>query len=168
MMQGVVNLRREATLTVVVGNSNQQLQAIETVIDTGFTGFLSLPSAIIATLNLPWSVSDIVTLRDGSETLFDLYTAIVIWDGQYRDIYIAESETEPLLGMAMLYGYRLQVDAVEGGIVKIEAMDRGDIRITGGCMLAHRTLTSQLQLQHNDDDPSQIAIDSIVAFGLRP
>lgn len=122
MMQGVVTLRREATLTVVVGNSNQQLQAIETVIDTGFTGFLSLPSTIIATLNLPWSASDIVTLGDGSETLFDLYTAIVIWDGQYRDIYIAESETEPLLGMAMLYGYRLQVDAVEGGIVKIEAL----------------------------------------------
>ncbi len=122
MMQGVVNLQREATLTVIVGNSNQQLQAIETVIDTGFTGFLSLPSAIIATLNLPWSASDIVTLGDGSETLFDLYTGVVIWDGQYHDIYIAESETEPLLGMAMLYGYRLQVDAVEGGIVKIEAL----------------------------------------------
>jgi len=122
MMQGIVNLRREATLTVVVGNSNRQLQAIETVIDTGFTGFLSLPSAIIATLNLPWTASDIVTLGDGSETLFDLYTGVVIWDGQYHDIYIAESETDPLLGMAMLYGYRLQVDAVEGGIVKIEAL----------------------------------------------
>jgi len=122
MMHGIVNLRREATLTVVVGNSNRQLQAIETVIDTGFTGFLSLPSAIIATLNLPWTASDIVTLGDGSETLFDLYTGVVIWDGQYHDVYIAESETEPLLGMAMLYGYRLQVDAVEGGIVKIEAL----------------------------------------------
>jgi clan AA aspartic protease len=122
MMQGVVNLRREATLTVVVGNPNQQLQAIETVIDTGFTGFLSLPSAMIATLNLPWSASDIATLGDGSETLFDLYTAVVIWDGQYRDIYIAESETEPLLGMAMFYGYRLQVDTVEGGLVTIEML----------------------------------------------
>jgi clan AA aspartic protease len=122
MMQGVVSLRREAILTVVVGSSNRQLQAVETVIDTGFSGFLSLPSAIIAALNLPWSASDIVTLGDGSETLFDLYTAVVIWDGQYRDIYIAESETEPLLGMAMLYGYRLQVDAVEGGIVKIDAL----------------------------------------------
>lgn len=37
-------------------------------------------------------------------------------------IYIAESETEPLLGMALLYGYRLQVDTIEGGIVKIEAL----------------------------------------------
>jgi clan AA aspartic protease len=122
MIYGVVNLRREATLPLVIRNSNGQAQAIDTVIDTGFSGFLSLPSAIITTLDLPWSASDIATLGDGSETLFDLYTATVIWDGQYREIYIAESETEPLLGMALLYGYRLQVDTIEGGIVKIEAL----------------------------------------------
>jgi clan AA aspartic protease len=122
MIYGVVNLRREATLPLVVSNSNGQRQIIDTVIDTGFSGFLSLPSAIVTTLDLPWSASDIVTLGDGSETLFDLYTATVIWDGQYREIYIAESETEPLLGMALLYGYRLQVDTIEGGSVKIEAL----------------------------------------------
>jgi len=122
MMQGVVNLRREATLTVVVGNSNRQLQAIEAVIDTGFNGFLSLPPTIITNLDLPWSGSDSVTLGDGSETSFDLYTAVLIWDGKYCEIDIAESETEPLLGMALLYGYRLQVDNIEGGMVKIEAL----------------------------------------------
>lgn len=122
MIYGVVNVRCEATLPLVVGNSTGQRQLIETVIDTGFSGFLSLPSAIITTLDLPWSASDIATLSDGSATLFDLYTAIVIWDGQYREIYIAESETEPLLGMALLYGYRLQVNTIEGGSVKIEAL----------------------------------------------
>jgi clan AA aspartic protease len=122
MMQGVVNLRREATLVVVVGNSNRQSQAIDTVIDTGFNGFLSLPSAIITELDLPWSGSDFVTLGDGSETYFDLYTASVIWDGRYQEIDVAESETEPLLGMALLYGYRLQVDTIEGGSVTIEAL----------------------------------------------
>jgi clan AA aspartic protease len=122
MIYGVVNLRREAMLSLVVGNSNGPRQLIDTVIDTGFSGFLSLPSAIITSLGLPWSASDIVTLGDGSETLFDLYTATVIWDGQYREIYIAESETEPLLGMSLLYGYRLQVDTIEGGTVKIEEL----------------------------------------------
>jgi len=72
MIYGVVNLRREATLPLVVSNANKQQQVIDTVIDTGFSGFLSLPSAIITALNLPWSASDIVTLGDGSETLFDL------------------------------------------------------------------------------------------------
>ncbi len=122
MIYGVVNVRREATLPLVVGNANGQRQVIDTVIDTGFSGFLTLPSAIITSLALPWSASDIVTLGDGSETFFDLYTATVIWDGQYREIYIAESETEPLLGMSLLYGYRLQVDTIEGGTVKIEEL----------------------------------------------
>jgi clan AA aspartic protease len=122
MIHGIVNSCREATLPLVVANSNGQRQVIDTVIDTGFNGFLTLPSAIIATLALPWNASDIVTLGDGSETLFDLYAATVIWDGQYREIDIAESETEPLIGMALLYGYRLQIDAIEGGSVKLEAL----------------------------------------------
>ena len=122
MIYGVVNLRHEATLSLVVGNSSGQRQVIDTVIDTGFNGFLSLPSETIVRLGLPWTISNTATLADGREALFDFYTGTVIWDGQYRTIDIAESETEPLLGMAMLYGYRLQVDAVEGGIVEIEAL----------------------------------------------
>jgi clan AA aspartic protease len=122
MIQGVVNLRREATLPLVIGNSTGQREVIDTVIDTGFDGFLSLPSETIVRLGLSWTISNPATLGDGSEVLFDFYTGTVIWDGQYRTIDIAESETEPLLGMAMLYGYRLQVDTIEGGSVKIEAL----------------------------------------------
>lgn len=99
-----------------------QSQIINAVIDTGFNGFLTLPSSAIAALALLWQMTDTVTLGDGSKALFDLFTATVIWDGQYREIDIAESETEPLIGMSLLYGYRLQVDAIEGGIVKIESL----------------------------------------------
>lgn len=122
MIQGVVSQRCEAILPLVIGGVSGQRQVVDAVIDTGFNGFLSLPSAIIAALDLSWNASDIVTLGDGSETLFDLYAATVIWDGQYREIDVAESETEPLIGMALLYGYRLQIDAVEGGIVRVEAL----------------------------------------------
>jgi clan AA aspartic protease len=107
MIYGVVNWRREATLPLVVANSIGQREVIKTVIDTGFDGFLSLPSEIIARLELPWTISNLATLGDGSQVLFDFYAGTVIWDGQYRTIDIAESETEPLLGLAMLYGYRL-------------------------------------------------------------
>ncbi len=123
MIQGVVNPRCEATLPLVVGNANGQRQVIDAVIDTGFNGFLTLPSAVITTLDLSWNASDIVTLGDGTETLFDLYSVTIIWDGQYREIDVAESETEPLIGMALLYGYRLQIDAIEGGIVRIQALE---------------------------------------------
>lgn len=119
MMLGVVNQRCEAVLPIVVGNVNGQRQVIDAVIDTGFNGFLTLPSTMIMTLDLPWSGSDVATLGDGSEALFDMYTANIIWDGDYQEIDIAESETEPLIGMGLLYGYRLQVDIIEKGRITI-------------------------------------------------
>jgi len=83
MMQGVVNLSCEATLSLVVNNTNRQTQLIDAVIDTGYTGFLSLPREIILTLNLPWTGIDRGTLGDGSEVTFEVYAATIIWDGQY-------------------------------------------------------------------------------------
>lgn len=118
MMQGYVNQNYEAMLPVVVRN-NDKLKSITAVIDTGFTGFLSLPISIITELELSWSYRDRATLGDGSEVLFDIYDAMVIWGGQYREIEINAAETEPLLGMSMLRGYRLQVDTVQGGLVTI-------------------------------------------------
>lgn len=122
MIHGVVNARREATLSIVVGNGNGKKQLTDAVIDTGYNGFLTLPSKIITALDLPWNASDLLTLGDGSEALFDLYAATIIWDRQCREVDVAESETEPLVGMALLQGYRLQIDAIVGGMVRIEAL----------------------------------------------
>jgi clan AA aspartic protease len=122
MMQGYVNQNYEAMLSLVVSNGDK-LKSITAVIDTGFTGFLSLPISIITELDLSWSYRDRATLGDGSEVLFDIYDAMVIWGGQYREIEINAAETEPLIGMSMLRGYRLQVDTVQGGLVTIERLN---------------------------------------------
>ena len=118
MMQGYVNQNYEAMLSLVVRNGDK-LKSITAVIDTGFTGFLSLPVSIVTELELSWSYRDRATLGDGSEVLFDIYDGMVIWGGQYREIEINAAETEPLIGMSMLRGYRLQVDTVQGGLVTI-------------------------------------------------
>ena len=122
MMQGYVNKNCEATILVVVRNNtkhNAKLKSINAVIDTGFTGFLSLPNDIITELGLPWSYRDRGTLGDGSEVLFDIYDAVAIWDGKSQEIEVNSAETDPLIGMSMLRGYRLQVDTIEGGSVVI-------------------------------------------------
>ena len=46
MMMGNVNSRREAIIQFAVLGENNQRQAIKAVIDTGYTGFLTLPFAI--------------------------------------------------------------------------------------------------------------------------
>ncbi|MCY7283849.1 MAG: clan AA aspartic protease [Cyanobacteria bacterium CAN_BIN43] len=121
MMQGYVNENYEAMISVAVKNGGS-LKSFDAVIDTGFTGFLSLPIAIIIELGLQWNYRDRATLGDGSETVFDVYNAEIVWNGQLREIEIDAAETEPLLGMALLRGYRLQVDTIEGGLVTVETL----------------------------------------------
>ncbi len=54
MILGNVNANREAIVQLAVLGENQQNQGIKAVIDTGYTGFLTLPSAVITTLDLTW------------------------------------------------------------------------------------------------------------------
>jgi clan AA aspartic protease len=124
MMQGFVNQNCEAIIKLAVGHGNARKQMIDAVIDTGFTGFLSLPLSIITSLGLPWYFRDFGTLGDGSEIIFEMYKATVIWDGQNQIIDVAASETEPLVGMSLLYGFKISIEAIEGGIVTIEALNR--------------------------------------------
>ena len=121
MMQGIVNQNCEATLAIVIRNNNQRL-LVDAVIDTGFSGFLTLPSEIITTLDLTWKGRDIATLKDGTSCIFDVYIATVIWDGQYRIIDIKGSETVPLIGMRLLRGYELRIQTIESGLVTVKVL----------------------------------------------
>ena len=120
MTQGCVNQSCEAVLPIVVKNESIT-QLTNAVIDTDFSGFLTLPADIIAALDLTWKGRDVTTLGDGTSCIFDVCIATVIWDGQYRKVDIDESETVPLIGMQLLRGYDLRVRIIEGGTVVIEA-----------------------------------------------
>jgi clan AA aspartic protease len=120
MMQGFINQSCETVLPIVIKH-NTTTELVDAVIDTGFSGFLTLPAEIIAALDLTWKGRDKATLGDGTRCIFDVYIATVIWDGQYREIDINESETNPLIGMKLLRGYDLRMRIIEGGTVVIEA-----------------------------------------------
>jgi len=121
-MFGTVNNNCEAIIKVAVGRIGSPKVTVDAVIDTGFTSFLSLPLSMITDLGLPWHYRDVGTLGDGSEVVFEIYKATVIWDGQNQIVDVAASEADPLVGMGLLYGFKLQIEAVEGGLVTIEAL----------------------------------------------
>jgi clan AA aspartic protease len=122
MMHGIVNRNCEATIRLVVGNTSSQRQTIDALIDTGFTGFLTLPLSVITSINLRLYRREAGTLGDGSTCIFDVYRGLVIWDGEFREVDINASEADPLVGMSLLYGYRIQLDAIEGGTVTIQLL----------------------------------------------
>ncbi|NER00239.1 MAG: clan AA aspartic protease [Cyanothece sp. SIO2G6] len=122
MMTGVVNANGEAMLRIVIGNLAAHRIVIDALIDTGYTGYLTLPPSTIATLNLPWRGSEEGILGDGSIQMFDVYSATIIWDGEFRTIKINESDAGPLLGVGLLYGYEACIQTISGGIVTVRAL----------------------------------------------
>ena len=122
MISGVVTDDRQAVIHLTVRGPAGQAQEIEAIIDTGFDGSLSLPSATVIQLGLPWRQRGRALLADGSESVFDIYEATVDWDGEARRVAVDEAETVPLIGMALLEGYELIVQVQRGGNVTVRAL----------------------------------------------
>ncbi len=79
MRTGVVR-GLEARIRLRVRDSRGGTQEIEAVIDTGYTGWLTLPPARIVALGLPWQCYRRGILADGRVKLFDVYEVAVVWD----------------------------------------------------------------------------------------
>jgi clan AA aspartic protease len=124
MIIGAVNADREAVIRLTVRGPTGQGRRVEAVIDTGFDGWLSLPPALIARLRLPWRRRGLALLADGSESIFDVYEATVLWDRRRRRVPIDEVEAAPLVGMALLEGYELNAQVRAGGKVTIKPLPR--------------------------------------------
>jgi clan AA aspartic protease len=124
MITGVVTDRLEAVLHLRLRGPAGQEQEIEAIIDTGFDGWLSLPSSLVARLGLVWRRRGRALLADGSESVFDIYEATVDWDGEARRIPVDEAETVPLVGMSLLEGYELTVPVQRGGNVTLRALSQ--------------------------------------------
>jgi clan AA aspartic protease len=121
-MTGAVNADLEAIIRLTVQGSSGQSVDVEAIIDTGFSGYLTLPPSLIAALGLPWVCRQHGLLADGSLHVFDVYEATVLWDGRARVVEIEAVDAQPLLGMRMLYRSELRIEVVDGGAVAISAL----------------------------------------------
>jgi len=70
-MTGTVRAR-EARIRINVRGPSGRRKHIEAVIDTGFTGWLTLPASVISALGLSWTNRVRGMLADGSESFFDV------------------------------------------------------------------------------------------------
>jgi clan AA aspartic protease len=122
MITGVVDAGLEARIPLFVEDSSGQPHPIDAVVDSGFTGFLALPSALITSLGLSWQHQQQVRLGDGSIKWLDVYSAVIIWDSQPRKVYVTAIDPDPLVGMKLLEGKEVRIRVKVGGPVWIDAL----------------------------------------------
>ena len=53
-------------------------------------------------------------LADGSESRFNIYDCVVLWDGQLVTIRIDEMDADSLVGMSLMYCYELVLPVLDG------------------------------------------------------
>lgn len=119
MIHGVVNARREAIVRLRLRGPSGIETELDAVVDTGFTSSLTLPDEVVTALGLARLSAGNAVLADGSIRVFDLYAAEVSWGGTWPPVLVSAVGGEALLGMRLLAGHRLCVDAVPGGAVEI-------------------------------------------------
>ncbi|MCU0565757.1 MAG: clan AA aspartic protease [Oculatellaceae cyanobacterium Prado106] len=122
MMLGYVNTNREAILQIAIVGDNKKLQSVRAIIDTGFTGDLTLPRTVVDELGFTLRGIQRVTLADGNSQYFEICVGTVIWNGQTRQVEINVADTNSLVGMGLLEGYHLGVEGKPNGQVKIMSL----------------------------------------------
>ena len=119
MKIGEVTPNKEAIVKIDLISFDGHKREVVAVLDTGFTEYLTLPPTIITDLGLQYQYSIPMILADGSSIAVRVFDAIVIWADIKRSIPVQETLGDVLLGMSMIYGFRLNVDALDGGAVTI-------------------------------------------------
>ena len=99
MIVGVVTDDHQAVIHLVVRGPAGQETEIDAIIDTGFDGWLSLPSSVIISLDLEWRER-----------------------GRALRIPVHQAETTPLVGMSLFRGYELIIQNQPGGKVSIRSL----------------------------------------------
>ena len=127
MISGRVDALRQARVQLEVQRSDERFETIDTVIDTGFDGHLTLPPQMIAELGLePDEPSDVV-LATGSKERVNIWRGNVLWHDRPRPVLALEASGAPLLGMELLEDSQLTLQARINGDVLIERLDEANL-----------------------------------------
>lgn len=121
MISGIVENGR-AVVNIVFRLPRRPDFSIGFVIDTGFTDQLSLPAEAVALLGFPFLYAMPANLADNSEVILPVHGAIILWNGEEREVRVLATGRRPLLGTALLNDHELFIQFTEGGLVNIGSL----------------------------------------------
>ena len=110
MIRGALNDRLQSMVVVEISNGDGRFEPIEALLDTGFSGDLTLRPDTISRLELEYAYRISVILADGQEIDVSVYRGFAQWLGQDRTIHVIAADGQPLLGMSLLAGGEVLIE----------------------------------------------------------
>ena len=73
------------TVSIGIRGRNDEEMVLDAVLDTGFTGTVSIPDQIIRETNLAFSRREMFVLADGTRRVVDVYDGSVLFAGVWYE-----------------------------------------------------------------------------------
>ena len=124
MIAGKVTADREALIEIQLAGPARGTRQIKAVIDTGYNGYLTLPSHLITAHQFPFAGYRRAALADGSSVVLDVYLATVVWHERQQEVVVARADGAALVGMSLLRGSRMTMDVIDDGDVVIDELPK--------------------------------------------
>ena len=113
MMTGTIsNMQLMFPVVFVLADGSRVTR--ELVVDTGFTGGLSLSAEMVEELGLPYFRVLEAELADGKTHKYSAHLATILWHEKALEVVTYAIGERPLLGTALLEGNTLNADFTEG------------------------------------------------------
>ncbi|MDE2778399.1 MAG: clan AA aspartic protease [Chloroflexota bacterium] len=122
MINGTVDNLGQARVPLEIRYGDGEFHSLRVVVDTGFNGHLTLYPELILQLGLRPMRSLDVSLAGNLQRTVNTFRGQVLWHGQLKTIRILEASGAPLLGMRLLSGSQLTIQAKQDGQVLIEEL----------------------------------------------
>ncbi len=122
MHYGVVNESLESIVSLSISRDDGFQETFDFIVDTGLSEEMVLPQLVVDRLGLIRYDPIMIATGDGRAQFVDRYIARILWHDQPREVLAASMGSEFLIGMSLLRGSNLSVDAVPGGVVAISEL----------------------------------------------
>ncbi len=111
---------RQALIPITYRLPGQPDLVIEHVVDTGFTGQLTLPAPAVTKMGLPFAHSRGVKLANDSSEEVPFHRATIVWEGQESVVEVIATGTRPLFGTALMDRKELVIQFDNNGLMSLD------------------------------------------------
>ena len=119
MHYGTVNNDLDAVVSLIILGDDGASERFDFIIDTGLSEAMVIPQYLAVRLNLPPDDSAVLRMGDGTARVVARYSARIVWHDRPQGVHVAGMGGEFLIGMGLLSGSNVNIDAVPGGSVTI-------------------------------------------------